>query len=125
MSCFADSFTKSLKPCEDRIGGGSPLERFAVLIVVGDELVDSLNQLPDRPEGSAANRFVGDEAKESLGLIQPRTICRDEMHMPSRSCGQPDFGFQVLVAAVVVDHAVDVQIDRDRLSISRRKDKNS
>jgi hypothetical protein len=31
---------------EDRVGGGGPLERLRLDVVVGDELVDALHELP-------------------------------------------------------------------------------
>lgn len=54
---------------EDRICGGGPLERLAVRVVGGDEVIDALDKLLDAGEGSAANGLVGDQREESLDLV--------------------------------------------------------
>ncbi len=54
---------------EDRICGGGPLERLAVRVVGGDEVIDALDELLDAGEGSAANGLVGDQREESLDLV--------------------------------------------------------
>ena len=41
VRCPGDSFTKSLDFLKDRIGRGGPDERMAVMVVVGNEIVDS------------------------------------------------------------------------------------
>ncbi len=66
---------------KNRICGGRPLERFALGIVVSDELVDALHELFDAGEGSAADGLVGDQREEPLELVQPRTVSGDEMHV--------------------------------------------
>ena len=44
----ADSRTKSVQLFEDGIGGSGPHEWFAVFVVVGNELIDTRDQLFDR-----------------------------------------------------------------------------
>lgn len=43
-----------------RIGGGSPLERLAVRVVGGDEVINALHELFDAGERAAPNGLVGD-----------------------------------------------------------------
>ena len=74
---------------EDRISGGRPLEWLAVCVVGGDEVIDALYELLDAGEGSAANGLVGDQSKESLDLVQPRAVGRDEVHVPSNPPNLP------------------------------------
>jgi hypothetical protein len=74
---------------KNRICGGRPLERFAVGIVMSDELIDSLHELLDAGERSASDGLVGDQCKETLDLVQPGAVSRDEVHMPARPAGWP------------------------------------
>ena len=63
---------------EDRICGGRPLERLAVRVVGGDELIDALDELLDAGEGSATNGLVGDQREESYDLVQAGAVGRVE-----------------------------------------------
>lgn len=74
---------------EDRVCSGSPLERLAIGVVGGNEVIDALNALHDAGEGSAADGLVGDQQEESFDLVQPRTVGRDEVHVPARFVGKP------------------------------------
>ena len=74
---------------QDRICSSRPLEGLAVGIVVSDKLVDALNQLLYAGERSATDCFVSDQRKESLDLVQPRAVGRDEVHVPTGPGGQP------------------------------------
>ena len=95
---------------KDGIGGGCPLEWLAVGVVRGDEVVDALHELFDAGEGPASNGLVGDQGEESLDLVQPRTVGRDEVHVPARSGGQPSLDLRVAMCGVVVADAMNVQL---------------
>ena len=47
--------------CEDRIGGGSPAEGFAVLVVMGDEVIDLADEFIDRAKRDATDSLVGNQ----------------------------------------------------------------
>jgi len=100
---------------EDRICRGSPFERLEVGVVCRDEVIDALNQLLDTGERAAADGLVGDQREEALDLVEPRTVGRDEMHVPARSRRQPRLDLGVAVGGVVVGNAVDVQLGRHGL----------
>src|SRR5213075_2050262 len=95
-----------------RICGGCPFERLAVGVVMRDELIDALHELLDAGERSAPDRLVGDQRKESLDLIQPGAVGRDEVHVPAWPVGQPRLDLRMTVGGVVVDDAMDVELGR-------------
>ena len=92
----------------NRIGCCGPLKRLAVGVVVGDELIDALNELLDAGERSAPDRFVGGQCKETLDLVQPGAVSRYEVHVPAWPVGQPGFDLRMTVGGVVVHNAMDV-----------------
>ena len=94
---------------EDRVSGGCPLERLAVGVVGGDELVDALHELLDAGERAAANGLVGDQRKKALDLGEPGAVGRDEVHVPARARCQPGLDLRVAVCGVVVGDAMDVE----------------
>ena len=95
---------------EDRFGGRCPCEGFAILVVMGNEMVDFRDEFFDRAERAAADRLIGDCGKESLNEIEPGTVSRREMHMPTRSGRQPRLDLGMFVRGIVVHDHVDVQI---------------
>ncbi len=72
-------------------------------------MVDALSELFAACKRAATNGLVGDQREESLDLIEPGTVGLDEVHVPARSCCQPDFNLGMAVGGVVVADAVDVQ----------------
>ena len=100
---------------KDRIGGGSPLEGLAVLVVGRDEVVDALHELLDAGERAAANGLVSDHREEPLNLIEPGAVCGDEVHVPARARCKPGLDLRMAVRGVVVDDAMDVQLSRHSL----------
>jgi len=50
---------------------------------IGDEVINALHELFDAGERSSPNGFVGDQCEESLDLIEPRAVSRDEVHVPA------------------------------------------
>jgi len=94
---------------EDRVGRGGPLERLAVCVVVGDEVIDALYELFDAGERAAADDLVGNQREEPFDLVEPGAVGRDEVHVPARSRRQPCLDLRMAVGGVVVGNAVDVQ----------------
>ena len=79
--------------------------------MVVDELVDALDELLDAGERAAADGLVGDQREEAFELIQPRAVGWDEMQVPARPTCQPGFDLRMTVCGVVVDDAMDVQLN--------------
>ena len=100
---------------EDRICGGSPLERLAVRVVRRDEVVSALHELFDASEASAPNCLVSYQREEALDLVEPRAVGRDEVHVPARPSCQPSLDLRLVVGGVFVGDAVDVQVGRRSL----------
>ena len=97
---------------KDRVGGSGPAKGLAGPVVRGDEVIDALNELFDAAEGTAADGFVGDQCEEALDLVQPGAVGRDEVHVPARASGEPRLDLRMIVRAVVVGNAVNVEFGR-------------
>ena len=97
------------------VGGRGRGEGLAIRVVRSDEVINLCDQVFNRRERAATDRFVGDEAEEAFDLIEPRAVGRDEVHVPSGSGGQPGPHLRMRVSGVVVDDAVDVELCRHRL----------
>ncbi len=54
---------------EDGVSSSGPLERLAVRVVCGNEVVDALHELLDAGERTAADGLVGDQREEALDLV--------------------------------------------------------
>src|SRR5260370_33374448 len=74
------------------------------------EAVDLVHQLFDAAEGATTNGFVGDQAEEALHLVEPGAVSGNEMQVPARTLGKPDFHPRVLMRAVVVHDQMDVEL---------------
>lgn len=79
---------------------------------MGNELIDTRDQLFDRAKRASADGLVGDQRKEAFDLIEPRTVGRDEMHVPAGLCCEPRLDLGMLVTAIVVHDAVHVEFSR-------------
>ena len=55
MQCPRDNFRKSLDLAEDGVGGGGPLERTGVAVVMFCVSVDALDEFLDVAEGTTAD----------------------------------------------------------------------
>ena len=97
---------------EDGVSCGSPFKGLTIFVVRSNEVVDTLNELFDAGERAAADSFVSNQGEEALNLIQPRAVCRDEVHVPTRACCQPRLDLRMTVSGVVVNDAMDVEICR-------------
>jgi len=56
VSCPSDSFTKSLEFFEDRVRCCRPSEGMAATVVVLDEGLDLVDEVPDAPESAPPDR---------------------------------------------------------------------
>lgn len=98
------------------------MERFAVGIVMSDELINSLYELLDAGERSTSDGLVGDQCKETLDLVQPGAVSRDEVHMPARPAGQPGLDLRMTVGGIVVHDAMDVEFGRhSRVNLAQKR----
>ena len=61
------------------------MEGWEIGVGGGDKMIDALHELFDAGERTSPNGLVGDQGEESLNLIEPRTVRRDEVHVPARS----------------------------------------
>ena len=66
-------------------------------------MIDTLNQLAHRAERTTPDGASGDQCKEALDQIQPRTVGGHEVQVPARPGGQPGLDLRMLVRRVVVD----------------------
>ena len=89
MSCPINSSTNSFEFGEDGVGGGSPLERLRMGVVVSDELLDLAHQLGKGAAGVTADGALCDEAEPALDLVDPRRIGGREMQIVTGSLCEP------------------------------------
>lgn len=94
---------------EDLVGGGRPPEGLAIGIVLGDKVVDTLQELLDAGEKTAADGLVNDRREEGFYLIEPGTVGRDEMYVLVRARCRPRLDLRMGMGGVLVRDAVDVQ----------------
>ena len=82
---------------EDLVRGLSPNKRFGMVVVVFEEIIDSLGQLLHASKDTATNALVGYLAEEPLDEVEPRRRGGDEMHVEMWMTGQPLLDVLVLV----------------------------
>lgn len=85
---------------KDRVGSGSPAKWLGVGVVMRDKRVDALHELLDACERAATDCLVGDQGEEALDLIEPRTVGRDEVHVPTRPTRQPSLDLGVALVSL-------------------------
>ena len=51
--------------------------------MIRHEAIDLANQITHALERAATDRLVGDQGEEALDLIEPGTVSRNEMQMPT------------------------------------------
>ena len=88
---------KSPQLLKDAVGGGDPGEGLGLRVVVGDELLDLLNQLLGARERSAANGLLRDLVEPDFHLIEPGTVRRRIVHVEPRPLGKPQAHLQELL----------------------------
>jgi len=78
---FIEHLSGTTDFCENLFGAGGPDERFGLLIVCLDVVVDRLNQLLDAVKCPASDAFVGDLSKPPLvsrGAPKPASAGRSK-----------------------------------------------
>ena len=90
---------------EDGIGGSGPDEGTAFGVVVGDEVIDLLDQFADVFEGAAADGALGNQGEPALDLIKPTGIGGSEVQVIARVTGQPGFNLGMFVGGVIVQES--------------------
>ena len=87
--------------------------------------VDGGLEVDDRAEGATADTAAGQGGEEGLDRVQPGAGGRAEVEDPAGVPVQPSGDFGVLVAAIVVEDAVDELAGGTAASTVLRKRRNS
>ena len=112
MFCPGNSLTKSREFLDDCVSRSSPHEGLRVCIVGADVAVDFLDEVGGGVEGAAADGTLGDEGEEAFDLVEPRSIGRREVNVPTPTACEPSSDLGMLVGGVVVDDEMDVELGR-------------
>src|SRR6266849_5955233 len=110
VSCPRSSFAESADLVQDDIGGRGPDERRAVLVVVGQVVVNGRFKRRHTLEGTAANPSSGDRRKEAFHLIEPTRTRRREMQVVARMAHEPPDDLRRFVRPVVVHDHMDISV---------------
>src|ERR1039458_10470357 len=78
-----------------------------------NEAVNLAHEFGDGDEGAASDGALGDKGEEALDLVEPRSIGRGEMKVPTGPPCKPRPDLGVLMGGVVVDDEMDVEVGRD------------
>jgi len=95
---------------EDLVGRLGPNERFGVGVARVEVGADGIFEFLDAAMGSAPDRLVRQLPEPSFHLIEPRAVCRREVHHEPRVTLEPVGNQRCLVRAVVVEHHVDRKV---------------
>ena len=93
--------------------------------MVREIVADGRLQFADAPKRAASNAALGEQAEETLDLIQPTSTGGCEMQMITRPPRKPPLYFGHLVRPIVVYHQMDVEVLPDRFLNPFQKRKNS
>ena len=77
-----------------------------------DEGIDLFGEILGADGGAAADLTLGDEAEPSFDLVEPGSVGWRGMEIKPQSLGQSGAGLWVLVGVVIVDHDIDIEIER-------------
>ena len=72
------------------------------MVVVGDVVLDGLDQLLQAAKDAAAQSFGGEVAEEAFHHVQPGSAGGGEVQMEARMLGQPRFDLGMLVRGIVI-----------------------
>ena len=78
------------------------------MIVALHEGVDFLHQIMDAGERTTANSTLGDDAKPTFHLIEPRGIGGRVGHLVARPLCQPSADLRMFVGGIVIDDEMDL-----------------
>ena len=95
---------------DDSVGVGGPDEGFWILVVLGEEAIDSGLEIDDGMEHTAFQPPFRELGEEALDGIEPGGRCRREVEMEPWMALQPCLDLGVLVGRVVVDDEMDVPV---------------
>ncbi len=95
---------------ENVISLGGPDERFGILIMHSDVLLDSRDQFGHAAEDAARQTVGRDAAKVALDHVEPRSGRRREMDVKARMLLQPRLDLGMLVRGVVVADQVQLLV---------------
>ena len=83
------------------------MEGFGVLIVLGDIVIDGLDQVFDGTKIATANGLSSDLCKPAFDLINPGTTRRGKMQNVARSTSKPVAHPGRLVSGQIIQHQVN------------------
>src|SRR5688500_14673105 len=98
---------------KDAGGGGGPGEGLGVGVVLGEVAADGGLQIDDGAEGAAPDAPAGERGEEGLDGVEPGAGGGREVERPARVALEPGHDLRMLVAAIVVEDAVDELAGRD------------
>ena len=81
--------------------------------MVADVVADCLNQVANTMERAAANSFPRDFSEPTFDLIKPGGTSRREVHVITRTFGQPLLYFRMFMGSVIIQHEMDLQAGID------------
>jgi len=93
---------------QDLLGRLRPAEGSAAIVPAVDKAADRRYEIGDAVVGPPADRLTGDDPKEDLDEVEPRSRGGRKVQHDPRVLRQPVFDVGMLVRAVVVDD--DVQL---------------
>ena len=77
--------------------------------MVADVVADRFNQVANTMEGAAANSFPRDFSEPTFDLIEPGGTGRREVHVITRTLGQPLLYFRMFMGSIIIQHEMDLQ----------------
>src|SRR5436190_8976261 len=114
---------KSTHLVEDFVGRLGPVEGRALLVMRGDICKDGLTQLRHAGVRSAAQGFLGKQAKESLDEVEPGRVGWREMQVKAEMAKQPPMHDRRAMRRQVVQHHMNVERMVDaRVDLTQKRD---
>lgn len=83
-----------------------------LFVVVFGKGINSFDELSNRLEGPPADGFLCDDIEPDFYLVQPGSVGWRVVDVVSRPFCQPSLHLLVFVSAVIVDHEVNIEVDR-------------
>ena len=74
------------------------------------EVSDLVDELADRGERAAPDRFLGNDVEPDLDLIDPGGVGGGEVDVIAGPSSEPALDFDVFMGAVIVDDEVDIEV---------------
>ena len=112
LSGLNGSGAEALDACQNVVCRLRPSEGFGIVIDGVDVILDGLFQFLRGAMNTASQLLFGQQGKQALDLVQPRSAGRGEVDMPVRPLGEPCSDGWGLVGGVIVHDQMDIEIVR-------------